>query len=273
MKRALAFLAFVAAPAFAIDCTGQLTHLGTLYQLRSMMMRRYTSSGDVERFIDRRVEELREPLPSGGYRWVRWMRPTGEGPTDKKVHNVVAVQGAGDPDSFEAIGEHAYAVRVAVPSKRSLFKGNNPVYVGDVKIDNDVTHVNRWMNPDTSQTFDLHGIYDRVVVTAQVSTGSRDVREAVAEIHFKQAVMQDDPANPAYSTIKALERVRETPDPATVDAEIAALETTLFPASESLPLLTIMRDLRRADELIRSEKADEQEKGNKLLKETLRRLR
>jgi len=112
-----------------------------------------------------------------------------------------------------------------------------------------------------------------VVVTAQVATASRDVREAVAEVHFRQAVSQDDPANPAYSTIKALERVRETPDPATVDAEIAALETTVFPGSESLPLLTIMRDLRRADELMRSEKTDEQEKGNKLLKETLRRLR
>ena len=135
------------------------------------------------------------------------------------------------------------------------------------------THVNRWMNPDTSQTFDLKGIYDRVVTTMQVSVDPRDVKEAVAEIHFKQAVAQDDPANPAYSTIKALERVRETPDPATVDSEIAALETSIFPGSESVPLLTIMRDLRRADELMRSEKTEEQEKGNKLLKETLRRLR
>ena len=266
MKRAVLLLAI-------LDCTGQFALLGTLYQLRSMMMRRYTTSSDIERFIDRRIDELREPLPSGGYKWVRWMRPSDGGPTDKKVHSVVAVQGAGDPDLFEAIGEHAYAVRIVVPSKRSLFKGNNPVYVGDVKVDGEVTRVNRWMNPDTSQTFDLHGIEDRTVVQAQVSTDKRDVKEAVFEIHFKQAVMQDDPANPAYSTIRALERVRSTPDPLTVDAEIAALETSLFPGSESIPLLTLVRDLRRADELMRSEKTDEQEKGNKLLKETLRRLR
>jgi len=264
---------FIAIPTFAMDCTGQLTHLGALYQIRSMMMRRYTSSGDIERFIDRRIEELREPLPDGGYRWVRWMRPTGSERIDKSVHNVAAAQGAGDPDSFEATGQHVYAVRIVVPSKRSLFKKNNPVYVGDVHVDSDVMHVNRWMNPDTSQTFDLHGILDRVVASAQVSVDKRDSKEAVAEIHFVQAVSQDDPANPAYSTIKALERVRGNPDPATVDAEIAALETSLFPGSESLPLLTIMRDLRRADELIRSEKTEEQEKGNKLLKETLRRLR
>lgn len=287
MKRPVLILLalLVTAPLFAIDrndCSSRLTHLGTLYQIRSMMMRSLTSSDDVVRFIDRRVDELREPLPAGGYRWVKWMRPTGDGPTDKHTHKVVAVQGASDADFFEATGQHVYSVRVVVPAKRSLFKGNNPVYVGDVQLDyedasgrgkSDVMHVNRWLNADTSQTFDLGRIADRVVATAQVSTGARDVKEAVAEIHFKQAVAQDDPVNPAYSTIRALQRVRETPDPATVDGEIAALETAIFPGAESVPLLTIMRDLRRAGELMRSEKTDEQEKGSKLLKETLRRLR
>ncbi|HEX9162818.1 MAG TPA: hypothetical protein VF980_14020 [Thermoanaerobaculia bacterium] len=277
-------LALIAVPLFAIDrndCSAQLTHLGTLYQIRSMMMRRYTSSDDVRRFIDRRVDELREPLPSGGYRWVRWMRPSGSGPIDKNVHSVSAVHDAGDPDQFEATGEHVYGVKVVVPSKRSLFKGNNPVYVGDVRISydddgrqkSDVKHINKWMSPDTSQTFDLGGIYDRVLASAQVSVDQRDAKEAVAEIHFQKAVMQDDPANPAYSTINALGRVREDPDAATVDSEIGALESTLFPGSESVPLLTVLHDLRRADELMRSDKADDQEKGNKLLKEALRRLR
>ena len=40
-----------------------------------------------------------------------------------------------------------------------------------------------------------------------------------------------------------------------------------------MPLLAIVQDLRRADELMRSDKAGDQEKGNKLLRETLRRLR
>jgi hypothetical protein len=38
-------------------------------------------------------------------------------------------------------------------------------------------------------------------------------------------------------------------------------------------MLTLVADLRAADELMRSEKPEEQEKGSKLLKETLRRLR
>ncbi|HSP15566.1 MAG TPA: hypothetical protein VLV78_12510 [Thermoanaerobaculia bacterium] len=282
MKRILLFCCAlaIAIPALAIerdDCAGPLTHLGALYQIRSIMMRRYSSSSDVQHFIDQRIEELREPQPGGGYKWVRWVRPSGNGPTDKKVHTVVAVHGQGDPDMFESSSNHVYAVRVVVPSKRSMFKGNNPVYVGDVRINYDrqadVMHINRWMQPDTSQTLELDGIYERVMADAQVSVDRRDSKEAVAEIHFSQAVAQDDPANPSYSTIKALERIRETPDPATVDAEIAALESSLFPGSDSPPLLTIVRDLRRADELLRSEKKDDQDKGDRLLKETLRRLR
>jgi hypothetical protein len=283
MKRTLLLCAIVlvAAPVFASDCN-DLMQLGALYEIRSLMMRGGASSSDVQRIVDRHIEQLREPLADGGYRWVRWVRPSGDGPTDKHVHTVGAVHGSGDADSFEAIGEHAYAVRIVVPNKRSLFKGNNRVYVGDVEMTYDdrsgrrqreTRHINRWMNPDTSETFDLSGIYDHVLATTQVSVEERDRKEAVAEIHFKQAVAEDDPENPAYPTIRALNRIRDNVTPSTVDYEIGELERSLFPRSESVPLLAIIHDLRRADELMRSDKSDDQEKGNKLLKETLRRLR
>lgn len=282
MRRTLPLLAILltAAPLFASECDDML-QLGALYELRSMMMRRGTSSYDIDRVVDRRIEQLREPLSGGGYRWVRWVRPSGDGPTDKHVHTVSAVHDNGDPDSFEASGEHAYSVRIVVPSKRSLFKGNNRVYVGDVQMTYDTRsgrrqtetrHINRWMNPDTSETFDLTGIYDHVLVSTQVSAEERDRKEAVAEIHFKQAVAQDDPANPAYATIQALRRIRDNTTPSTVDDEISELERSLFPSSEPMPLLAIVQDLRKADELMRSDKAGEQEKGNKLLKDALRRL-
>ena len=281
MRRPSLLLAIllIATPVLASDCA-DIMQLGALYELRSLMMRGSPSSSDVQRVIDRRIERLREPLADGGYRWVRWVRPAGDGPTDKHVHTVAAVHGSGDADSFEASGEHAYAVRIVVPSKRSLFKGNNRVYVGDVQLTYDgrsgqteTRHINRWMNPDTSETFDLTGIYDHVLVATRVSVEERDRREAVAEIHFKQAVAEDDPANPAYPTVRALNRIRDNATPSTVDYEISELERSLFQSSDPIPLLAIMQDLRRADELMRSDKAGDQEKGNKLLKEALRRLR
>ncbi|HVS30845.1 MAG TPA: hypothetical protein VMS98_05265 [Thermoanaerobaculia bacterium] len=273
----------IASPAFALDsseCSGTLNHLAALYEIRSLMMKSYTSSYDVQRLADRRMEALREPLPEGGYRWVQWVRPGGDGPFVKESVSVAAEQGSG-VDNIEADGSQVYAVRVVVPRKRSLLHANKPVYVGTVRIayENDgrtrerSETINQWMNPDTTRTIDLGTIASRVQVSLGASTARRNRREAVVEIHLRQAVAQDDPANPSYSAIRALQRVRESPDAATVDGEIAAIERSVFPGSGSLELLTIVGDLRRADEWMSSEKPEEQEKGTKLLKETLRRLR
>ena len=71
MKRALVFfLLFAAAPLLAVetdDCR-QYQQLVTLYEIRSLMLERSTSSYDVGKVIDRRIDQLRGPLPEGGFR-------------------------------------------------------------------------------------------------------------------------------------------------------------------------------------------------------------
>ena len=99
------------------------------------------------------------------------------------------------------------------------------------------------------------------------------MKQSIVEIHFVQAVPRDDPGNPAYDAIQSLVRVRETTDAETIDDEIARAERELFPSSEPLPLASIISDLRRANELMRSKKDTDYNKGESLLKETLRRLR
>ncbi len=283
MKRLLVGLLLLSTSAFAIepdDCRAALTHLTALYEIRSLMMKRYTSSYDVDRLIDQRLDQLREPLTGGGYRWVRWVRRDSDAPTHKEGHSVIAVSGSGS-DSFEASRDHVFVVRVVVPQKRSLFNANRPVYVGNVRINYTVNGrtrtkeeaVNNWMNPDTSRTIDLGTIADHVDVSLDASTNPKDVKQALVEIHFKQAVAEDDPANPAYSTVQALSRIRGAADPETIDTEIATIERGLFPGSDPLPILSLIADFRHADELLRSKKSEDQEKGDKLLKETLRRLR
>jgi hypothetical protein len=284
MKRAfiLIVLLATAAPLFAIDqgdC-GSLTQLGTLYELRTIAMRRGASSYDVDSWIDKRIDLLREPQGGGGYRWVRWVRPSGNDPIDKHLHKTKAVHGSGT-DSFEATGSHAYGVRIVVPEKKSLFSKNNPVYVGTVRISYDVEgrrrtkqeKIDAWMNPDTSRTIDLGAISDRVEASLDASTAQKDVNEALVEIHFRQAVAEDDPANPGYRTIKSLQRVRGSFSSDSIDDEIARVERDALGTTESLPWLAIARDLRRADELIRSSKDSDKKEGDRLLKETLRRLR
>lgn len=282
MKRA--FIAVVAAlfaaPLLAVtnDCAA-LNQLGALYELRSFMMRGNNSSSDIERFVDRKVDDLREPLPDGGFRWVKWMRPSGDAEYDKHGHKVASVQGDGT-DSFEASGDHDFAVRIAVPQKQSLFGANNAVWVGTVHVTYSVNGrtrtkdeaINAWMNPDTSRTIDLGAIAERVDVSLDAATHERDVRNALVEIHLMKAVFADDPANPNYEAIESLRRVRNAYDRDAIDDEIARVESRLFPDAEPMPVYTIVHDLRRADELMHSKKQEDQEKGDRILQETLRRL-
>jgi hypothetical protein len=274
MKR-LAFvlaIALFATPVFATTdpaCSGY-QQLAALYEVRNMMMRG-DSSYTIDEAIEHRVSRLREG-------WVRWVRPSGEAAVDKHVH-VVAASNGSSSDNFEASGDHPFAVKVVVPSKRSLFNRNNPVYVGVAHVRYVVDGrertkdlpVNAWMNPDTSKTVDLGVIADRADASLVAST--RNPGDAVVEIHFVQAAAEDDPANPSYDTIRSLERIRRNTDAYSLDQEIAKREREMFPETEPMPLASVISDLRRADELMHSKKDEDHEKGEKLLRETIRRLR
>lgn len=255
------------------DCA-TANQLAALYELRGVLL--HHESYDVDKFIDAKLDALREPLPSGGYRWVRWARPSGSPEYDKHGHNVSAVQGSGT-DNFESSGDHVYAVRVAVPAKRSLFNGNNPVYVGTVhvratsngRMRNVDEHVDSWMNADTTKTIDLNTIADHVEVSLDSAAQPRHTKESLVEVHLLKAVAQDDPSNPNYDTIAMLKRYRGlTSDYDTIDEDIARLNP-----DDTFPVYRVFSELRRADELMRSKKDEEREKGERLLKETLRRLR
>jgi hypothetical protein len=275
MKKLILGLLLLPVCAFGIDTAdcAAATKLATLYQVRAMMLR--SGSYDVDNFIDKKMDELRVPLSSGGFQYVRWVKPSGDPEYDKKGHTVVGVQGTAT-DNFESSGNNAFAVRVAVPAKKSLFSGNNAVYVGTVHVRYSVggrerkkdETINDWMNPDTTRTIDLGAIADHVDVSLDSATSQKNSKQALVEIHILKAVAQDDPSNPNYDTLTTLKKIRNTMTPEIIDDEIASLES-----GDSFPLYRFVSDLRRADTLMRSKKDEDHEKGDKLLKDTLRRLR
>jgi len=276
MKKMFLGLLLLPVCAFAVetgDCARD-TLLASLYELRAVMIHG-GSSYDINKYIDARTDAMRGPMSNGSYRWVHWARPSGSPQYDKKTHTVNAVHGNGN-DTLEASADHVYAVRVAVPAKRSLIHGNNPVYVGTLHVRYTVDGrdrtkdepINNWMNPDTTKTIDLNAIADHVEASVDSSTNKNDANEALVEIHALKAVAQDDPSNPNYDSIMTLKRIRDAYDPLVIDDEIQRLAP-----NDDLPLMHIVHDLRHADELIHSKKTDDQEKGERLLKETVRRLR
>lgn len=283
MKRlALALVVCLVALGLHADdtCVEDVQTLGILYQLRDMVLSPSSSSWSVSNRIDEIVDQLREPLPEGGYRWVQLVRPDAGGPFDKKGHLVQAVHEAGDLDSFESSDSGVYAVKVVVPRKRSLFSANRKVWVGKVSIrirhDGEETTqtetIGKWMEPDTSKTFDLDMIADRVDAEALVATEAATRGQALVEIHLMKAVPRDDPAGPHYATIQTLERVRGDVDPVNLDLEIGRLEQRLYPESEPIPVTLLLTRLRKYDHLMRSDKPEDQEKAKKLLQQIMRSM-
>jgi len=268
----------LSSAVFAQDaCESDLDALQALYEIRQVALKPSNSSYDMSRTIDARMDLLRGPLPDGGYRWVRFVRPSGEPPVVKREHLASGDEASRQLDSFEASADHPFAVRVAVPRKRGLFKTNKEVFVGTVQIryqrdgrEREITRdINQWMPPDTSRSFDLGGIADEATVSVESASRPNARRESLVEIHFLQAVAQDDPRNPNYETLQTLSRLRQRPEPDAIDVEIGRLERRLFPTLPPVPTTTLITRLREADILMRSAKPEEQEKGRKLLEQVI----
>lgn len=282
MRRSIALLATLVASFFVTsayginDCSSEVAALRALYELRQMMFHPGVSSYSLSSRADDYIEELRDPLPGGGYRWVRYVRPSGEGPVTKREHSVATEYGEDSFDTFEASANHPYAVRVVVPRKRSLMKANKEVWVGDVEIrywvdgeeERMTKSIGQWMSPDTSRTFDLGVIADRAEATVESSARDAKKKESLVEIHFRQAVAEDNPDNPGYEAIRSLQRLAGSSfDPVTMDYEIARFERRLFGAPTSAPLAMLFGKIQQAEKLLASEKPEDQEKGRKLLGE------
>jgi hypothetical protein len=282
MKNLVAFVSIVliASAAAAQDCEGDIAALRALYETRQILMRPYSGSYTAGERLDEQMDRMREPLPGGGYRWVRFVKPAGDPPVLKREHMVKNDFSADSMDTFEAAGDHPFGVRIVTPRKRSMFKANNESYIGRVDIRYWVDgrektmskEFNQWFAPDTMKTIDLGTIADRAEVEVEVATRNAKDKEALIEVHFKQAVAQDDPANPSYDAIQSLKRVRGSLDAVTLDYEIAKFEKRLFPELVSLPYTTLLMRVREAEKLIRSDKAEEQEKGKKMLAEISRAI-
>lgn len=281
---ALLLLAPISAFAIEDECSADLAALQAFYAVRDAMLQPSPSTYTIDSRIDEALDALRGPLGDGTYKWVRYVRPSGEGPVLKLEHLISSAKDSDEIETFEAEGSHPFAVRVVVPRKRSMFKANKPAWVGGVEIrywsegrqKTIQKRVDQWMAPDTSKSFDIGVIADRAEVSLDAATKSSDRKESLVEVHFRQAVPQDDASNPNYETVQTLKKLRSgatgTDPEVALDAEISRLEKRLFPAVESVPLATFVIRLREAEKMMRSEKPEDVESGRKLFIDTLRLL-
>ena len=277
----LLILAFVPAQGIAADsCETDVHALGALYEIRDLMLSPRVSSWDVTGRIDDRLEELREPQPGGGHRWVDIVRPIGEGPVNRSEHLVHASVGDSNADLFEAASEIPYAVKIVVPRKRSMFRGNERVWIQAISIryfiDGEAKTIEepieRWMNPNSTRTFDLEEVAERAEVVLEVAADPEKSEQALVEVHFEQGVPRDNPENPHYPTVEVLKKLRNNLDPGSLDLEIGRIEQRLFPSASVLPLTTLIGRIREYRAALQSDEAEEKEKAPKMLEAIVKAL-
>jgi hypothetical protein len=281
MKRLMTILLLTAALPVTADWRDSrwrdVESLGTLYQVREQLVDRRVSDWELSRFIDREIDRLLEPLPEGGHAWVVHVRPDSE-VVRRSGHLVRGT--LVEPATYEHAESWVYAVRLVVPRKRSLLRGNNAVWVGGYRVmilEPDGTRsereieIGRWMQPGSSTTLDLETIASNVRVVAWAATEAEHQGEALLEIHTLRSVTRDDPENPYHETITMLRDLRRSVTPGRVDSEIDRLERRIFPRKRPMQVGRLVELLSEAQALLEHEDPAEREKAGAVL-ERMRRL-
>ena len=269
----------VSAQDWAENLESDLELLGALHQIRAMWVDPDVAEWEIDRWIGDRIDSWRGPLPDGTHQWVLRDRPETE-VTDRSEHLVYGTRG--EPATFEDGDAWVYAVRIVVPRKRSLFRGNKRVWIERLTIrvreeggapTEEIIPVGRWFAPNTSQTWDLDAIVSRADVFVEAYADPENRGEALAEIHFLESVESDDPSGPHYRSIQTLSGLAGWLNAERIDGEIERVEARLIPGARSVPVALVVRHLEEALTRIDSDDPEERKKAMATFVEALNLLR
>lgn len=163
----------------------------------------------MRRIIDDRIEELRQKRSDGTYRWASLEREEADRLTREK--DVERVYTEDEVDVVTLEGRDGYRVEIEIPRKKSLFSGNERVFVKRIAVraDGGTEEIpsSVWIEPGSSWAAPLPRILrsGEVVVELGVESGRED---AVAEVSVLQAKLVDDPRSPYYPAVSKLLDIR-----------------------------------------------------------------
>ena len=193
----------------------------------------------MQAIVDNDLDTLREKRPDDSYRWASLQREEASRVKDQK--SIERVSSEKELREVAIAAPNAYRVEVSAPTKRSLFYGNNRVYVRNVIVDatgfdGKTTHqeipVNQWVNPGDSTGVPLPDIAKNAKVTVELGVESGD-KTAVADVSVLQAKLVDDPTSPYYPAVKRLLQTRDLLNARSIDK--ALLKSTTDEALLAMP--------------------------------------
>ncbi len=164
--------------------------------------------------VESAVDELRNPVGEGNYRWARWV--AGGGPPVSREARVRAVDG-GEPQLVRVEATHASRIVVKVEKRRSLFSGNYPCTVTSVvwrcaswSREENALAEHRRMARGERLAFDLGGVCPAVLVEVGATVEEAYDGESELTVEVETGHLEDDRSAPHFEAVQTLTRFLAT---------------------------------------------------------------
>lgn len=219
MKRFLLMIAF-ASTAFAQVPVTRIADDGLVIDRVAEASKRDLPTDLLKRIVNEDIDLLRGKRPDGSYDYARYERFEAG-----RVNDSFSINFRKDRmETVEVKGPWIYRVLVEVPTRRLLVRKNRPVWVERVDVDyvpegssqsqRESFEVKAWLQPGSSQPFDLRAIAKqatvKVIATAEEKGGYANVDVALIQARIVDAA--DSPYVEAVASAKAILRALDNGD-------------------------------------------------------------
>lgn len=219
MKRFLLMIAF-ASTAFAQVPVARIADDGLVIDRVAEASKRDLPTDLLKRIVNEDIELLRGKRPDGSYDFAKYERFEAG-----RVNGSFSINYRKDRmETGEVKGPWIYRVLVEVPTRRLLVRKNRPVWIERVDVDfvpegssqsqQQSFEVKAWMQPGSSQPFDLRAIAKqatvKVIATTEEKGGYANVDVALIQARIVDAA--DSPYAEAVASAKAILRALDNGD-------------------------------------------------------------
>ena len=245
------FLMIVIAIAFASAAFGQvpvarIADDGLVIDRVAEAAKRDLPTDLLKRIVNEDIELLRGKRPDGSYDYAKYERFEAG-----RINGSFSINYRKDRmETVEVKGAWVYRVLVEVPTRKLLVRRNRPVWIERVDVDfvpegssqlqQQSFEVKAWMQPGSSQPFDLRAIAKqatvKVIATAEEKGGYANVDVALSQARIVDAA--DSPYAEAVASAKAILRALDNGDIQSTRASARRLRAALGGSTTTTAIAT-----------------------------------
>lgn len=236
MKRFLLMMAFASTTLAQVQVpVARIADDGLVIDRVGEAAKRDLPADLLKRIVNDDIELLRGKRPDGSYDYAKYERFEAG-----RVNTSHSINYRKDRmDTIEVKGSWVYRVLIEVPTRKLLVRKNRPVWIERVDVDfvpegsttaqQQTFEVKQWMQPGSSQPFDLRAIAKsataKVIGTTEEKGGYGNIDVSLVVARIVDAA--DSPYAEAVASAKAIQRALDNNDIQSMRASARRMRTSL----------------------------------------------